>query len=118
MASIQAASRIVDRNFRDQDFGAPELAERLGLTPRALQRVFQMLGDTPRDYILNVRLHAARQALLRPEVPGRRTTISSVAFDSGFNDLSYFYRTFTHAFGARPGEFRCLALHNGREPDA
>lgn len=54
VASIQAASRIVDRNFRDPDFGAPELAERLGLTPRAVRRVFQMLGAA--------RLHPERPA--------------------------------------------------------
>lgn len=111
---VDAVNRIVSRHFRDPDFDAPELAERLGVAPRALQRLFQMLGETPRQHILNVRLDAARQALLKPPSPGERLTISSIAFDSGFNDLSYFYRTFAHAFGTGPGEFRRLAHGGGQ----
>lgn len=30
-------------------------------------------------------------------------TISEICFSSGFNDLSYFYRSFTAKYGTNPG---------------
>ena len=56
------------------------------------------------------------QALLRTRCRARKEaaelltctnlTISEICFSSGFNDLSYFYRSFTAKYGTNPGEFR------------
>ena len=48
--------------------------------------------------LLELRLRKAAQLLARPA--GRR--ISDIAFDCGFNDLSYFNRCFRRRFGLTP----------------
>ena len=50
------------------------------------------------------RLERARQLLLNFSISPR--SISAIAFDLGFGDLSYFNRTFKKRFGATPREVR------------
>jgi AraC-like DNA-binding protein len=38
-------------------------------------------------------------------------TISAVAYEAGFGDLSYFNRTFRRRYGATPSEVRLRARH-------
>jgi AraC-like DNA-binding protein len=67
-----------------------------------LQRHFRPLGETPGHRLLNRRLELAHARLTaRREQPSEGVT--AVAFDCGFNDLSYFYREFRKKYGATPG---------------
>ena len=79
-----------------------------GLSPFHFLRVFsQVLGVTPHQYLVRCRLrHAAR--LLADGRDGARS-ITDVALDVGFNDLSNFVRTFHRAAGASPRQFRQAA---------
>jgi AraC-like DNA-binding protein len=44
---------------------------------------------------------------MRPRnIGGRLPPVSSVAFEVGFGDLSYFNRTFRRRFGATPSDVR------------
>ncbi|MDW4800082.1 helix-turn-helix domain-containing protein [Escherichia coli] len=43
-------------------------------------------------------------------------SISAVAFEAGFGDLSYFNRTFRRHFGATPSEIRAAARREVRRP--
>jgi AraC family transcriptional regulator len=65
---------------------------------RAFRRI---VGMTPHQYVLRTRLH--RAALLL-----RRSTqsISAIAFDVGFNDLSTFNRRFRRVMGLSPSAYR------------
>ena len=63
-----------------------------------------MLGVTPHQYLVRSRLrHAAR--LLADDA----RSITDVAFDVGFGDLSNFVRTFHRAAGVSPRRFRQAA---------
>lgn len=97
---LVAALREIDRQCADPNFGPPELAARLGVSIRTLQRAFQMVNDTPRQRILAVRLDRTHNALRASE----KRTITEIAYDQGFNDLSHFYRVFRERFGMAPGE--------------
>ena len=81
------------------------LAQRAGLSPFHFLRVFsRVLGVTPHQYLVRSRLrHAAR---LLAECT---RSITDVAFDVGFGDLSNFVRTFHRAAGVSPREFRGAA---------
>lgn len=93
------ALEMIAARCRDPEFGPGVLADLLGISPRRLQRAFAALGQTPRERILATRLDRARQALA---LRGART-ISDVAFDEGFGDLSHFYHSFRARFGHAPG---------------
>ena len=60
-----------------------------------------MLGVTPHQYLVRSRLrHAAR--LLTDDA----RSVTDVAYDVGFADLSNFVRTFHRAAGVSPRKFR------------
>ena len=56
---------------------------------------------TPHQYVLRTRLHRAAVRLRRSD-----ETISAIAFDAGFSDLSTFNRRFRRLMGASPGAYR------------
>ncbi len=103
---------LIERNYWDPEFDASGLARRLGLTSRTLQRFFHQLGTTPREYILHFRLEAARKILACKTRSGQKFSIASTAFDCGFSDLSYFYRTFVRNYGFRPGSIRAQVMRD------
>jgi AraC family transcriptional regulator len=81
------------------------IADEAGLSPFHFLRVFaRVLGVTPHQYLLRSRLRHAAQLL----ADGSRT-VTDVALDAGFNDLSNFVRTFHRAAGMSPNNFRRLA---------
>jgi AraC-like DNA-binding protein len=81
------------------------LAQRAGLSPFHYLRVFgAVLGVTPHQFVVRSRLrHAAR--LLADE----EHSITDIALDVGFADLSNFVRSFGRAAGVSPRAFRQLA---------
>ncbi|PHN95748.1 AraC family transcriptional regulator [Tenacibaculum discolor] len=69
-----------------------------------MQRLFERAGSTFSEFVLGERLARAHRLLTDP---GRTaSSISTIAFESGFGDLSYFNRTFRRHFGATPSEIR------------
>lgn len=80
-------------------------ASEVGLSSFHFLRLFtKVLGVTPHQYLVRSRLrHAAR---LLAEGAG---SITDVAFDVGFGDLSNFVRTFRRAAGVSPRGFRQAA---------
>ena len=77
---------------------------RAGLSPFHFLRLFaRCLGVTPHQYLIRCRLRRAARLLSDPH-----RSISDVAYDSGFADLSNFVRTFHRAAGMSPRRFRGL----------
>lgn len=85
-------------------------AREVGLSSFHFLRLFAaVLGVTPHQYLLRSRLrHAAR--LLADDA----RSITDVAFDVGFGDLSNFVRTFHRAAGVSPRRFRQAARGDRR----
>jgi AraC-like DNA-binding protein len=77
-------------------------AKQAGISPFHFLRLFSaVLGVTPHQYLVRSRLrHAAR--LLADE----DRSITAIAYDVGFGDLSNFVRTFHRAAGVSPLKFR------------
>ena len=80
-------------------------AREVGLSPFHFLRLFaNVLGVTPHQYLVRSRLrHAAR--LLADD----NSSITGIALDVGFADLSNFVRTFRRAAGVSPRSFRRAA---------
>lgn len=73
---------------------------------RYLQKLFEESGCTFTKFVAEQRLMAAYKAIIaRPNVP-----ISAIAYDLGFNDASYFNRTFRQRFGCTPSDIRARFL--------
>ena len=102
--------RAVDAALRiDAEPGAEIDLERLargaGLGMYHFLRIFSAVtGATPHQYLIRSRLRAAARLL----ADGERS-VTDVALDCGFGDLSNFVRTFRRAAGVTPGAFRRTA---------
>ena len=98
------AALWIEANAREAvDLG--QVAGQAGLSRFHFLRVFtKVLGLTPHQHLIRARLrHAAR--LLADDT----RTVTDVAYDAGFGDLSNFVRTFHRAAGVSPRRFRRLA---------
>lgn len=92
----------IGANLTDQDLKTSSIARALGVSPRSVQSVFERMSATASGYILDQRLRLAK-TLLRDD--SRRTSITAVAYDCGFNDSAYFSRSFRKRFGITPRDY-------------
>ncbi|WP_279373122.1 helix-turn-helix domain-containing protein [Clostridium arbusti] len=56
---------------------------------------------TPFDYLIEYRISKASELLLKSKEP-----ISNIAFDVGFNGISYFGKVFRKYMNCTPSEYR------------
>ena len=78
------------------------LARAAGMSAYHFLRVFrQIAGMTPHQYVLRTRLHRAAMMLRQSD-----RSISEIALEAGFEDLSTFNRRFRRVMGVSPGAFR------------
>jgi len=94
---------FINRNLTDPDLSTNEIAKALGVSARVVQLTFAEIGSTPSTYIQARRLDDVAAKLNRL---GNRVSITRLAFDSGFNDLSTFCRSFRQRFGVTAREYR------------
>jgi AraC-like DNA-binding protein len=76
------------------------------MSPYHFLRTFRaVVGMTPHQYILHVRMHRAAMRVRRS-----RQSISAIALDCGFGDLSTFNRRFRRIMRQSPSAYRAAAL--------
>jgi AraC-like DNA-binding protein len=84
------------------DIDLERAAARAGTSPFHFLRLFSgVLGVTPHQYLVRSRLRHAARLLADDE-----RSVTDVAYDVGFADLSNFVRTFGRAAGVSPRKFR------------
>jgi AraC-like DNA-binding protein len=103
-ARLQMVLAAIASGFDARDFSVHVVASRVGLSPRYVQDLLHETGRTFSERVLERRLQKARALLANPRCASRR--ITDVAFDSGFNDVSYFNRVFRRRFGVPPSGVR------------
>jgi AraC-like DNA-binding protein len=101
---LQAIKQAIARDLDSPDLSVGMLARRHGLIPRSLQRLFEAESTTFTKYVLEQRLQRAHGMLVNRH--GGSAKISTVAYDCGFGDVSYFNRAFRQHFGASPSDIR------------
>jgi AraC family transcriptional regulator, ethanolamine operon transcriptional activator len=107
--SRQAQSRIVNiaEDYALSQNGDPlyvsDLCRVAGVSERTLQYAFkEVMGLTPVTYLIRVRLHRVREALLA--ATRGSTTISAVALKWGFWHFGEFSRAYKDCFGELPSD--------------
>ena len=101
--AVEAALWLDERAHEPIDLESA--ARAVELSPFHFLRVFaRALGVTPHQYLVRARLRRAARLLSDGE-----RSITDVAFDVGFGDLSNFVRTFHRAAGVSPRRFRRAA---------
>ncbi|QCJ00281.1 helix-turn-helix domain-containing protein [Agrobacterium larrymoorei] len=103
---LSRALALIDRHAMDPSYSARELAFHLNVSERTLQRHFEPLGETPSRRLMKRRLELARSRLIADGNGRAPNGIAAIAYECGFNDLSYFYREFRKQYGETPGKVR------------
>ncbi|MEN0050799.1 MAG: helix-turn-helix domain-containing protein, partial [Bacteroidota bacterium] len=99
---VQRVREVVNQNLDNFDFSVEQLCKEIGMSNSQLHRKLSALtGYSATKFIRYIRLNRAKVLLQNPEL-----TITAVAFDTGFNDPSYFGRVFKKEFGVTPMEWR------------
>jgi AraC-like DNA-binding protein len=101
---LAAIKADIVANLHDGDLSATTVAARNHVTVRYLHKLFHREGITYSEFVLGERLARAYHNLRTP-LHSRRA-ISTIAFDVGFNDLSYFNRAFRRRYNATPSGIR------------
>jgi len=109
-ARLHLIKQDIAENLDQFDLSVTALASRHRCTPRLLQRLFEAEGTTFTEYVLAQRLAWAHRALVDPR--RARVKISTLAYDCGFSDLSYFYRVFRRHYGVSPSDVRAQVRWN------
>jgi len=103
-ARLDAIKADVDHHLTDRSLTIAALAARHGITPRYLHKLFEDEAMTYSRFVLDRRLDLAYRRLRHPRFADR--TISSIAHDTGFGDLSYFNRAFRRRYSITPSDAR------------
>jgi AraC-like DNA-binding protein len=106
-ARLRAIQAEIAANLTRRDLSVDVLAARHGVSPRYIRGLFQDVGTTFTDFVLHQRLARAHLLLTGPHAVGR--SISAIAYDAGFGDLSHFNHAFRRRYGATPSEIRASA---------
>jgi AraC-like DNA-binding protein len=99
---LKAVLTILERRFTEADFSAQKLATAAGLSERYVNELLYDAGASFTMRLMELRLRKAADVLAHAS----ERRISDIAFDCGFNDLSYFNRCFRRRFGLTPSAAR------------
>jgi AraC-like DNA-binding protein len=103
-ARLRAIKADIERHLAQSDLSPIAVARRQRVSDSYIRKLFESEGTSFSEFLLVRRLVRAHRMLTNPRQADR--SISSLAFDCGFGDLSYFNRTFKRAYGSPPSEIR------------
>lgn len=98
---IEKVDKYIKENIHQQ-LMIDEVASLINLSASAFSHFFKKSTNSSfSDYIIDLRLGNASRLLIETE-----RSINDICFDSGFNNLSNFNRTFKRKMGLTPSSFR------------
>jgi len=103
-ARLRAVLAKIEAGFANPRISAQIVAQELSLSARYVQDLLQETGIGFAERILELRLQKSRQMLSNPQQDAM--LISEIAYSAGFNDVSYFNRSFRRRFGCAPKSAR------------
>ncbi len=101
IGQIRPAISYIDANY-DKPMTLAEIARASHLSPSRLAHVFkEQMGITIFEYVTSVRIEQAKQLLLTTH-----RSCTDIGFTVGYNQKSYFTRTFKSLVGMTPRQFK------------
>lgn len=99
---LQNVRAIIEANYAYEDFGLPQLCQKLGMSRSQLFRKMKALTDiAPSDLIRIHRLNKAKALLKNGDA-----NVTEAAWGTGFKDPSYFSKLYQEEFGEMPSATR------------
>ena len=97
---LKQVLEFIEKNYANP-ITLQELSASVSMSPKYFCRFFsEMTHQTPVDYLNRQRIEEACLQLAATD-----DSITEIAYRNGFNDLSYFIRTFKKYKGMTPGKY-------------
>ncbi|MDO5136062.1 MAG: AraC family transcriptional regulator [Eubacteriales bacterium] len=98
---LKKVLEFIEKNYASP-ITLPQLSASVSMSPKYFCRFFsEMTHQTPMDYLNRQRIEQACHQLATTD-----DSITEIAYRNGFNDLSYFIRTFKKYKGTTPGRYK------------
>ncbi len=108
---IKRMLQYIQEHF-DEPLTLARIAKSASLSENECLRCFRsMLGSTPIRYVKQLRIQKAAELLASTD-----RKISEIAAECGFQEMSYFAKTFRELRGSTPSEFRKHSAHRAVRP--
>ena len=109
VTQIRPAINYIDANY-DKPMSLAEIARASHLSVSRLAHIFkEQMGVTIIDYLTSVRIERAKQLFLATD-----QNCTEICFQVGYNNQSYFTRTFKDIVGMTPRQFRAKNQRIGK----
>jgi AraC family transcriptional regulator, positive regulator of tynA and feaB len=102
--ALMRVKDAVERNLGRTDLAPATIAAELKLSPRYINQLLEAEGTSLSRYIWGRRLDRAAEQLRDAGLRGR--SVSQIAMENGFNDLSHFSKAFRGRFAQAPRDYR------------
>lgn len=100
LKQIKQVLRYIEYHYAET-ISLDDLAFIAGMNPKYFCRFFRQITQrTPIDYLNYYRIECAREQLATSA-----TSITEIALSCGFNDISYFIKSFKKHMGVTPGQY-------------
>lgn len=99
---IERARKIIYANLSDPDFSLEDLAQKLYISTRQIQRIFLKTGSRGFRY----ELHLARMRAGKHYLRSGNDSVASIAHKVGFKGPMHFSKAFRRQTGMSPIEWR------------
>jgi len=98
---LQRALHLVEKNMSEAEFSATDFCEGINMSRAQVHRKLKALTDqSVTEFIRCIRLKRAAQLLKQ-----NAATVSEIAYQTGFNNLSYFTRCFKDEYKVLPSVY-------------
>lgn len=100
--NLAKALTLVEKNMDNSEYSIEQFSREMAMSRSNLHRkIFALTGQSAREFIRSIRLKRAAQLLRK-----KTGTIADIAYQTGFNNLSYFAKCFKEQFGVLPSDFK------------
>ncbi|MEM7107734.1 MAG: tetratricopeptide repeat protein [Bacteroidota bacterium] len=97
---LRQVGKLLELHLNDSDFSVDQFAKEMSMSRVQLHRKMKaIIGYSASDFIRQYRLKKAYEYL-----ESKKGTVSEIAYDVGFSNLSYFTKAFKEEFNIKPSE--------------
>lgn len=98
---LQQVLNLLEKEYPNANFGVPQMQQSLAMSKTQLHRKLKALtNESPGELLRNFRLKRAAQLLAQ-----KADTVTQIAYQVGFNNLSYFAKCFKALYGISPSSY-------------
>jgi AraC family transcriptional activator of tynA and feaB len=105
--ALMRVKAIVERSVGNPGATPATIAAELKLSQRYINQLLEDEGTSLSRYMWSRRLERCAEQLRNSALRGR--SVSQIAMENGFNDLSHFSKAFRNRFGASPRDYRGMS---------